>query len=454
MREILAGFTTRGRSFIAAGAASVICGLLLGELGLFQIGLLLFVLPLLAALAASRTRYQLTCQRTLSPTRVQADQPALVTVRLENTPRLRSGVLLAEDGVPYALGGHPRFVLDGIEGGGSREISYRIHSGLRGKFTIGPLQVRVADAFGMVEISRSFRSRSTLTVTPKLEPLPGVQLSGAWLGTGDRRARTVAAAGDDDVAPRSYREGDDLRRVHWRSTARYGELMVRREEQQWHARASLFLDTRASAHSGSGSAFTTTSSFEYAVSAAASIGVRLAREQFDAQLITDEGPAATDGPFEDALLDTLAVVRTSRNQTLGAGLPALSASPGGLVIAVTGHLTDDQARLLAGTCHRPASAIAVLLDVMTWSGSHAAPSPRRPARRSQAGQDAAEILSAAGWQVLTITAGTPLAAAWGQLHRAASGSVGAAAGRVLREERLRGDGLPGDGLPGNQLAAP
>ena len=414
MRDILAGFTTRGRSFLAAGAAAAACGLLLGELGLFQVGLLLFVLPLLSALAASRTRYQLTCQRSLSPSRVQADQATIVTVRLQNTPRLRSGLLLAEDGVPYALGGHPRFVLDGIEGGGGRELRYRIQSGLRGKYTIGPLQVCVADAFGMVEISRSFRSTGTLTVTPKVEPLPGAQFSGAWLGSGDRRARTVAAAGDDDVAPRSYRDGDDLRRVHWRSTARYGELMVRREEQQWHARAALFLDTRATAHSGSGIA----SSFEYAVSAAASIGVRLAREQFDAQLITDEGPTAAGGAFEDALLDALSVARPSRNPALHPGLSALSASPGGLVIAVTGYLTDDQARLLSGACRPPASAIAVLLDVMTWSGS-------RP-RRDQAGHGAAGILAAAGWQVLTVSAGTPLADAWGQLRRSGPAAVGAA----------------------------
>lgn len=412
MREILAGFTTRGRSFLAAGAASAICGLLLGELGLFQIGLLLFTLPLLAALAASRTRYQLACQRSLSPSRVQADQPTVVTVRLQNTPRLRSGLLLAEDDLPYALGGRPRFVLDGIEGGGGREISYRIQSGLRGKYTIGPLQVRVADAFGMVEISRSFRSASTLTVTPKIEPLPGAHLTGAWLGSGERRNRTVAAAGEDDVAPRSYREGDDLRRVHWRSTARYGELMVRREEQQWHAKATLFLDTRSAAHSGSG----VNSSFEFAVSAAASIGVRLARESFDTTLITDEGTAASDGPFEDALLDMLAAARPSRNQALQPALSALAASPGGLIIAVAGHLTDDQAQLLARTARRPASAIAVALDVMTWSGS-------RPRRHQPA---AAGILAEAGWQVLTITAGTSLAEAWGELRAAGPAPVGAA----------------------------
>ena len=61
---------------------------------------------------------------------------------------------------------------------------------------------------------------------------------------------------------REYRRGDDLRRVHWRSSAHAGELMVRREEQPWQSRATLFVDNRKVAHRGTGAA----SSLEHAVS--------------------------------------------------------------------------------------------------------------------------------------------------------------------------------------------
>ena len=295
MRSLLAGFTTRGTSFLAAGLAAALAGLALGERGLVSVGALLFVLPLLSALAAGRARYRLSSVRQVSPARVPAGHTTRVSVRLENVSRLPTGLLLAEDAIPYVLGTRPRYVLDGVERGGIRELTYPLRSDLRGKFTIGPLEVRIADSFGLVEFGRSFATTSTLVVTPRVVPLARTAIGASWVGEGDGKTRAAAAAGEDDVVPRAYRDGDELRRVHWRSTARYGELMVRREEQRWRNRALLLLDTRRNAHAGTG----VTSSFEYAVGAAASIGVHLARGGMDGQLITDAGPVAATGIFED-----------------------------------------------------------------------------------------------------------------------------------------------------------
>ncbi len=257
------------------------------------------------------------------------------------------------------------------------------------------------------------------------------------MGEGDGRARAAVAAGDDDVIPRAYREGDELRRVHWRSTARYGELMVRREEQRWRNRAMLLLDTRRSAHAGSGVA----SSFEFAVSAAASIGVHVARGGMDGQLITDTGAVAAPGMFEDVLLDSLAVVKTSRGTDLSGGLAAIRASGGGLLIVVAGRLSAATARQLATSRRDGGPAIALLLAVSTWSapGSRETDSPdldapgrdrsgpgqrpdgeRRtaasdpvgqPAHHAETGQ-AAALLAGAGWHVVSVDAGMPLATAW------------------------------------------
>jgi uncharacterized protein (DUF58 family) len=397
MRSLFGALTTRGRSFVAAGVVAVACGALIPEPDLLRIGALLIVLPLLSAFGASRARYRLSCGRRVFPTRVPVGQPAELAIWLANISRLRTGLLLAEDTLPYALGDRPRFVLDGIGPGDSRELRYEVRSDARGKYTIGPLQVRVADSFGLVAISRAFTSTSTLTVTPRIVPLARPPLAGNWLGDSEQGRRSIAASGEDDVAPRAYRTGDGLHRVHWRSTARHGELMVRREEQHWRNTASLFLDTRRAAHG-------TASMFEFAVTAAASIGVHLAGQGFDARLVTDSGEIPVQGTFRDTLLDTLAIIRPSRESGLPAGIKALSAG-GGQIIAVLGMLTAEQARELATARHGTAPALALLLTPPGYGREHdpaAAP---------------AEVLAAAGWRVMTMREGDSLATAWQRLHR-------------------------------------
>jgi uncharacterized protein (DUF58 family) len=413
MRSLFAGVTTRGRAFLAAGIAVGIFGLALGQRELQSLGGALVLLPLLSALAIGRARYRVQCQRQIAPVRVPAGQAATVTIQLNNATRLPTGLLLAEDTIPFALGTRPRFVLDRIEAGGSRRITYRLQSDRRGRYNIGPLHVRVADAFGLIRLGRLVALPGTLVVTPAITPLPWTAFSGTWLREGGTRASTAAAAGEDDVVPRAYRDGDELRRVHWRSTARYGELMVRREEPLWRNRAVLFLDTRGSAHSGRGPS----SSFEYAVSAAASIGVQLAREGIAGEFITDAGPADASAPFEDVLLDSLAVIRTSPASTL---IPALAhgwRGNSGLLIAVLGRISPEEARQLASARHSSGAALALLLAVSTWSG-------QRPSDRAAGETDAAaSILAAAGWRVATITADTPLATAWEVLNHPAGQPV-------------------------------
>jgi uncharacterized protein (DUF58 family) len=413
MGKLFGTLTTRGRSFVAAGVAAMACGILIPEPDLLRIGVLLVGLPVLSSFGASRARYRLSCVRRVSPGRVPAGQAAEVTVRLANVSRLRTGLLLAEDTVPYALGSRPRFVLDGIGSGGSKEFHYQVRPDTRGKYTVGPLQVRVADSFGLVSIGRSFTSTSTLTVTPRIIPLTRPPLAGNWLGDSEHGRRSISASGEDDVAPRAYRTGDGLHRVHWRSTARYGELMVRREEQHWRNTASLFLDTRRAAHGA-------TASFELAVTAAASIGVHLAGEGFDARLVTDTGEVPHQGTFRDTLLDTLAVIRPSRESGLAAGIDALTMA-GGQIVAVLGMLTAEQATQLAATRRGTAQAMALLL-VPDGSGNGDGPA-------------AAEVLIGAGWRVATVPDGARLVAAWHELHQGNTGVPASAAMASLAPER-------------------
>ncbi len=435
MRQTLSGLTTRGRSFLAAGIALVVCALILGERDLLRVGVFLMALPLVAVLIVVRTRYRIACTRVLDPARVPAGRAARVVLRLENLSRLPTGVLLVEDTLPYVLGGRPRFVLDRVQPGGVRDVAYSVRSDLRGRYEIGPLAVRLTDPFGFCELTRAFRGKDHLIVTPVVSEVPSVRLGGDYAGGGESRLRAVAVAGEDDVATREYRLGDDLRRVHWRSTAHVGELMVRREEQPWQSRATLFLDTRSNAHRGDGLA----SSFEWAVSAAASIGVHLTRKRFAVQFRTDAGYEVSGhggvsevggGIFEGQLLDSLATISTSHAGDLAAAVTQLRRAREGVVVAVLGALSADDADALARLHLGNGAGIAVLLDTAQWTSL--SPSAREQARLAFDGN--VRLLSYAGWRVLPATPRTTLPQLW---PLAASDAMMAAARAEMLGERAR-----------------
>lgn len=428
MRDALRGLTTRGRSFLAAGAAVLVAAVSLATPDLLRIGVLLLALPLVSAWVVARTRYRLSSSRRLGSVRIPAGQDSTVTLRLDNISRLPTGLLLVEDRIPYMLGSRPRFVLDRVEPRGRREVTYVVRSDVRGHYQLGPLAIRLTDPFGMCELHRSFAARDTLVVTPQVHRLPPAQLAGEWTGSGESRARSVASAGEDDAATREYRQGDDLRRVHWRSTARRGQLMVRREEQPWQSRATLLLDSRAVAHSGEGPA----SSFEWAVSAVASVGLHLVRHGYHVRLLTDTGgsviggaqePSGVGNDFEGLLLDALAVISTSANTSCREAAAALRRGGGdGLLVAVLGSLNAEETRLFARLRHGSTVAVAVLLDTGTWATS---------GRASAHGyQGSAALLRASGWRVVTASAGDTIAGVWPDAgrrqHDAQLTNVGAA----------------------------
>jgi uncharacterized protein (DUF58 family) len=208
----------------------------------------------------------------------------------------------------------------------------------------------------------------------------------------------------------------------------------------------VLLDTRRDAHSGSG----VSSSFEFAVSAAASIGVHLSRGGMDGQLVTDQAQVTGTGAFEDVLLDALSVMGLSRGDSMAGGLAAVRASGGGLLVVVAGRLSAGVARQLAAARQTGGQAIALLLATSSWTGQtagtgHKAGNGKDGGRRAGAGlpvypetAEATGILTRAGWHVVSADAATPLTSAWrlmagpGMAARAAAASDAAGAAGVAR----------------------
>ncbi len=218
---------------------------------------------------------------------------------------------------------------------------------------------------------------------------------------------------------RTYAMGDDMRRVHWRSTAHHGQLMVRREEQPWQSRCSLLLDTRVAGHVGQGPQ----SSFEWAVRAAASISAHLLARGYALRLVTGEGGvvsgtwhdvSAGPGAAEGVILDALAVAHMSPSSSVArfpstlAGAEAAS----GLIVGVFGHLTAPEAEQVVRVRTGGTPAIAVVVDVTSWSG----PDGRKAAERDEA----VARLRNAGWRVTTGRREEPLAQVWQRLALGAS----------------------------------
>ncbi|HEX4189772.1 MAG TPA: DUF58 domain-containing protein [Marmoricola sp.] len=414
LRDGIRALTQRGRAFVAGGVTAAVCGIALGERDLVRIGVLILLLPLVTAAFVSRSSHRLSLVRTITSNLVEADQS--VTVQLEVTNAgSTTGLLLVEEVVPWALGQRPRFVIDAMQPGWSRRFDYPVRAEVRGLYEIGPLRIRVADPFGMLALNRAFTRTTTLVVVPAAEPLPAIPMLGTWTGSGDNRPRPYSVGSAADVTVREYQLGDDLRRVHWRSTARTGELMVRREEQPWQSRCTLFIDNRAAAHRGSGP----DSSLERAVTAAASIAVHLTRLGFQIRLVTADGDA--DHRRGDDLSwhqgDAMAHARPVLERL--AGLPTVAAADlstgwvddtttGGLLIGVFGALGEHDRAFLSRLHTRGGASYALALAVDTWASRE---------HRAVPGTTSKMWLAQRGWKTAELERSGSLQAAWQELGR-------------------------------------
>lgn len=400
------GLTVRGRCLLAGGAAMAVSAVVLDERDLVRIGLFVILLPLLSLAFAWRAERTLEVSRTLSPDRVPAGDTTTAGLRIAGGSLL--GSLRIADTVPDAAGASdrypPRFTVHRLGRRGAR-VAYPLRPQVRGDYRVGPLRGRATDPLGLAEFSRDLLEADRLLVLPRVVALTGrpVVASTAVGRAADGGSRQ--GAGRPDVLIRPYQQGDEMRRVHWRSSARRDELMVRLDERPDPTGVTVLLDRRDGAHRGHGAA----SSLEYAVSLAASVCVYLLGRREAVELITEDGAelvAAATGSAGTAeqiarYLDALAVLRPSAGGEL-AGSASTPAEAG--VLAVLGAMSPDAVAGLV-TAH-PRGGHAVLLDAEGWAGRAGG------GAASRAVEDSAARLRRAGWQATVVTADTPVEQAW------------------------------------------
>nr|WP_143229885.1 DUF58 domain-containing protein [Actinophytocola xanthii] len=409
MRGALAGLTTRGRCLLAAGLAAALCSFILNERDLLRVSVFVVALPLLVCFLTAVARVGLHAQRSLAPPRVPVGARAEVTVHVHSTGRLPTGGLLVSDGVPYSLGGKPRFVIEHLPRHTGTRLRYAVQPMLRGVQQLGPLKATVTDPFGLAEFERDLAGTSRLVVVPRVVSLLGVP-GGSGLGSGDDGSvRLAAGQGEDDVIVRPYRQGDDLRKVHWRSTAKRDEMMVRVEERPWRGGTTVLLDHRAPAHSGTGA----TSSLEWAISFAASICLHLHRYGQRIRLVTETGRLVIsdsgDGSHSDhAVLDALAALQPAPQAELDC---RTDPGHGQELIAILGAISTEALGQLITQRGRGTRSLAVLIDTAAWGA------PGESGAQTDL-EGAATLLRGTGWGVTIARPHTPMTETWATLCRA------------------------------------
>lgn len=416
LRDVL---TTRGHAFVAAGLTLLLGGFLLGFSDITRVGALLATLPLLAAVATRRTRSTVEVSRRVQPARLVVDQPANVQVVFENTSGRRSQLQLAEERLDHVLGDRPRFVLPPMEPGDIREMDYQIRSHVRGRHRLGPLTLRIRDPFGLATIAATTPGVTDILVLPRIEVLGRGRPRSEGIGAEGTIPHMVALHGEDDVAVRSYRDGDDLRRIHWPATAHRSMLMVRQEDLPARRRAVVVLDSRADGHQGSGAL----GSFEWAVSAAASIATHLFGHHYALHLLSNEttaGGGATQVLEIDKAMASLAVAQLGPVQRFEEVLhwahPLTSA--GGLVIAIVTDHDEATLRQIAALRQPGGVGLLFLLDSRSFAGGRASP----PSNQTL---ELASLVEAAGWRTCIVRSGMTVDAAWDAASTNSAVSLGA-----------------------------
>lgn len=411
--------TTRGRAFVAAGLTLLVSGFLLGFADITRVGVLLCTLPLLAGLSARRKSNRVTVTRSIHPARLVVGQSASVKVVLQNNSGRRTQLQFAEERVDYLLGDRPRFILPAMEPGDIREVDYQIRSQVRGQYQLGPLTLRKQDPYGLATVTASLPGSTDILVLPRIEILGRERPRANGIGAEGAIPHMVAVHGEDDAAVRSYREGDDLRRIHWPTTAHRSQLMVRQEDHPARRRAVLVLDSRTVGHQGSG----TSGSFEWAVTATASIAAHLSGHHYAVHLASNETIVqghATQTVEVDEALASLAMAQLGASQQFDDVIrwarPLTSIS--GLVIAIATDHDDAALRRTVALRQSEGTGLLILLDTASFAQAR----PGAPTDRTLA---LADMVAEAGWSTCVVGSGMTVAQAWTTLSARSAIMIGA-----------------------------
>lgn len=270
-------------------------------------------------------------RRDLYPDRVERGRAALATLHVRNTGTRWQPALAAQD-----IAGDVREQVEvrRLAPGAEATYRYELPTTRRGLLPVGPLVLERSDPLGLARHRLTAGGSTTLWVHPLRHPAK-TAIAGRPRHHHDGRTTDDSLRGSADLRDvRPYVVGDEVRHLHWKATARTGQLMVRDYVDPDQPRMNILLDNRTGVLPAEG--------FEEAVEVAASLAFSAAMAGHRCRLLTPNGADLSPAPGPVAarvLLDTL----TEVGQT-AAGTPLLPSvltsgrSGGGTFAVVTGPM--------------------------------------------------------------------------------------------------------------------
>jgi uncharacterized protein (DUF58 family) len=343
--------TPRGIGLLASAGALLVAGFWFGYPELTLLGSAAAIAGG-CAFAHAAWRPRLDVSRVADPDRVARGEAAKMTLTVRNTGRVGSTSLIAED----RCGSRPVPVpLLRLRSGHDTTVSYPVPTERRGVIPVGPLRVTRRDALGLVSLARSHGDTAKVWVHPRIHLLTAVPAGVAR--SLDGRVDKVPHGTITFDSLREYVVGDELRRVHWRTSAKVGELMVREDLDTSLPRIVVLLDDRAAAHPKlTDGPDGTAESFESACEAAASIVAAAVREDVPVTLQLASGGGSGGGDFLDRLAeaelhgdaDLSGTTARLRRDRLGDTLVFLTGSGGRADLGLVGALRGPYPSVVVG----------------------------------------------------------------------------------------------------------
>ena len=320
--------TERGWAFSGIAVALVFLWVVLGEIEFLAGGALVTAGLVFSVLVTRFGHPEVAVTRHLSPTLVHEGDEAAVDSKVAN--RGRYALLNAEFTDDVGQLGSAVFQIGRLASKATADAAYRIVCRPRGVYQVGPATIRVTDPLGFAFTEQVLDSTDRLIVYPAVEELNGFPITrGRDPAMQASRPEFSQNGGEDFFTLREYERGDDLRFVHWPSSARTDTLMIKQLETPWQSRALVLFDLRKHAYESS-------EHFEKAVRGAASVVRHLARSGFDADMWA--GGAQTLGvDHYTTVMERLAMVDVEPELDLRAVASRMrQTGRGGALVLVTG----------------------------------------------------------------------------------------------------------------------